>query len=140
MTDAMSMLHSTLFDRIRQSRRGLRLGAWCLLLGVLTGCGGIYHETRTLRHADPCARLELRLEEARTAARRAREADATLKRHEAHSGDAAQVQADRDRLQLTVLDCRRRIQAARDAAGDCPHGAGALAELEQLETHLPSAP
>lgn len=98
-----------------------------------TGCHSIYRETTATYPADPCARLKLRIDEAQAAEQRAEKAAATLPVPVAQEMIRPKIQADVDRLELTIREFGRRVAAVRDAEANCDQTALFAAEIQRLQ-------
>jgi len=123
--------------RQRCTVRWVRWGTLLLLVALVlgfggVGCRGIYRQTRTTYRTDPSTRLKLRIQEAQEAEKRAEQAASQVREQLAKGRIGRDLEPDIDRLEMAILEFRRRMETVRDAATSCDGQAGLAAEIERL--------
>jgi hypothetical protein len=138
----MTSTHSTpdpAKGQLTAFRRVLLLAGLGILIGLAggsgTGCCNLFRETRILYPSDTCARLQRRIDEARQAEQRTWQVALRVREHLGDAGDRERIGPDIDLLEVAAWDFRRRVNAAQDAAGECPEPNRDQAELDRL-AHL----
>jgi len=129
--------HEPAKGQLTPCRRALLLAGFGILIGLAggsgTGCRNLFREIPALYPSDACARLQRRIEEARQADQRTWQAASRVREHLGNAGHQERIDWDIDRLEVAAWDFRRRVNAAQDAAAECPKPDRDQVELDQLD-------
>lgn len=99
------------------------------------GCRSIYHETRAIYPADPCARLKLRIEEAQQAETSAAQAAIRLHDRFAQGVAGQKLEPDVDRLETAAREFGRCVATVSAAAAMCKQEGELATEMPRLQRH-----
>lgn len=104
-----------------------------LALGLVgAGCQHIYREAEEIYPPDPCARLKLRIDQARQAREKADRAAARLRDRSAKGMADKTLEPDVDRLEMAAREFARRTAAVSDAVASCEQSDLFAAEMQRL--------
>jgi len=119
--------------------RQRRFAAFLWLLPALSlinaGCRGIYRDSEKIFPPDPCARLKLRLDQARQAQRQADLAAARLRDRYTKGVTPEQLETDLDRFELAARESARRLAAISDTISGCDQSESFDSEVQRLQAH-----
>src|SRR2546426_9439253 len=102
------------------------------VLGLGTGCGSIYRQTRAKLPPEPCAQLHLRVTEAQRAENLAEQTITRLRDRLTHGVSGAALETAIDRVEAAAVELERQVASARGAAAHCEGQTQLGSEIERL--------
>jgi hypothetical protein len=96
------------------------------------GCHGIYRESEEIYPPDPCARLKLKLDQARQAQKQVEQAATRLRDRVAKGVAGKALEPDIDRLEMEAREFGRRVAAVSDSVAGCEQSDQFAAQVQSL--------